>query len=43
VLARLKMARSRYTHGFGLAPGHAVVRETALRALPPVFRFGARP
>src|SRR5690606_15431544 len=31
-----------YTHGFALAPGHALVWETALRANALAFRFGSR-
>lgn len=42
VIARLRTAKAGYTHGFALAPGHAVVWETALRAQPLAFRFGAR-
>ena len=41
VIARLKMPKSGYTHGFALAPGHAVLWETALRAQPLAFRFGS--
>ena len=42
VIARIKTPKSGYTHGFGLAPGHAVVWETALRAQPLAFRFGGK-
>jgi carotenoid cleavage dioxygenase-like enzyme len=42
VIARIRMPKSGYTHGFGLAPGHAVVWETALRAQPLAFRFGGK-
>jgi carotenoid cleavage dioxygenase-like enzyme len=42
VVARIKTRKSGYTHGFGLALGHAVIWETALRAQPLAFRFGAR-
>ncbi|GAA4412179.1 carotenoid oxygenase family protein [Quisquiliibacterium transsilvanicum] len=42
VLGRIAMPRSGYTHGFGLAPGHALIWETALRAQPLAFRFGSR-
>ena len=42
VIARIKTPKSGYTHGFGLAPGHAIVWETALRAQPLPFRFGAK-
>lgn len=42
IIARLKMAKSGYTHALALAPGHAIVWETALRAQPLAFRFGAK-
>lgn len=42
IIARIRTAKSGYTHGFGLAPGHAVIWETALRAQPLAFRFGAK-
>lgn len=42
VIARIKTPKSGYLHGFGLAPGHAVIWETALRAQPLAFRFGAK-
>src|SRR5690606_25651158 len=42
VIGRMRMPKSGYTHGFGLAPGHARVWETALRAQPLAFRFGAK-
>ena len=42
VIGRIRMPKSGYTHGFGLAPGHALVWETALRAQPLAFRFGAK-
>ncbi len=42
VIARLKMPKSGYTHGFALASGHAILWETALRAQPLPFRFGAK-
>lgn len=42
VIGRMRMPKSGYTHGFGLAPGHALVWETALRAQPLAFRFGAK-
>lgn len=42
IVARIRTAKSGYTHGFALAPGHAVLWETALRAQPLAFRFGAK-
>ncbi len=42
VIARIKTPKAGYTHGLGLAPGHAIVWETALRAQALAFRFGAR-
>nr|HRO60831.1 carotenoid oxygenase family protein [Burkholderiaceae bacterium] len=42
VIARLEVPKSGYTHAFALAAGHAIVWETALRAQPLAFRFGAR-
>lgn len=42
VIGRITVAKAGYTHGFGLARGHAIVWETALRAQPLPFRFGAR-
>ena len=42
VIARLRMPKAGYTHGFALADGHAVVWESALRAQALAFRFGAR-
>jgi carotenoid cleavage dioxygenase-like enzyme len=42
VIGRIGMSKSGYLHGFGLAPGHAVIWETALRAQPLAFRFGAK-
>jgi carotenoid cleavage dioxygenase-like enzyme len=42
ILARLMMSKAGYTHGFALASGHAVIWETALRAQPLAFRFGAK-
>lgn len=42
VIARIKTNKSGYTHAMALAPGHAVLWETALRAQPLAFRFGAK-
>jgi carotenoid cleavage dioxygenase-like enzyme len=42
VIGRIRTPRAGYTHGFALARGHAVVWETALRAQPLAFRFGAK-
>ena len=42
VIARLKMAKAGYTHGFALAPGHAVLWECALRVQPLSLRFGGQ-
>jgi len=42
VMARIRTPKSGYLHGFGLAPGHAVIWETALRAQALAFRFGAK-
>jgi len=42
VIARIKTSKSGYTHAIALAPGHAIVWETALRAQPLAFRFGAK-
>lgn len=42
VIARIRVPRSGYTHAFALAPGHALVWETALRANALAFRFGAK-
>jgi carotenoid cleavage dioxygenase-like enzyme len=41
VVSRIKTRKAGYTHGFALAPGHAIVWETALRAQPLAFRFGS--
>jgi carotenoid cleavage dioxygenase-like enzyme len=40
-IARLTMPKAGYTHGFALAPGHAIVWECAMRAQPLAFRFSA--
>lgn len=42
VIGRIRMPKVGYTHGFALARGHALVWETALRAQPLAFRFGAK-
>jgi carotenoid cleavage dioxygenase-like enzyme len=42
VIARIRTAKAGYTHGFALAPRHAVLWETALRAQPLAFRFGGK-
>lgn len=42
VIARLKMAKAGYTHGFALASGHAVIWECALRVQPLALRFGGQ-
>ncbi len=40
-IAKLTMPKAGYTHGFALAPGHAIVWECAMRAQPLAFRFSA--
>jgi carotenoid cleavage dioxygenase-like enzyme len=40
-IAKVTMPKSGYTHGFALAPGHAIVWECAMRAQPLAFRFSA--
>lgn len=40
-LASVTVPKSGYTHGFALAPGHALVWECAMRAQPLAFRFSA--
>jgi carotenoid cleavage dioxygenase-like enzyme len=42
VLARLRLPKPGYLHAFALAPGHAVLWDTALRVQPLPFRFSAR-
>ena len=42
VIARVPMREVGYTHGFALAPGHAILWECALRAKPLAMRFGGR-
>ncbi len=42
IIARIKVPKAGYMHGCALAPGHALVWETALRAYALAFRFGSR-
>lgn len=42
VIARIKVPKAGYLHGFALAPGHALVWETALRANALGLRFGGK-
>src|SRR5690606_3294377 len=42
VIGRLKVPTAGYTHGFALAPSHALDWETALRANALTMRFGNR-
>jgi len=42
VIARIKVPKAGYMHAIALAPGHALVWETALRANALAFRFGSR-
>ncbi|HET9822467.1 MAG TPA: carotenoid oxygenase family protein [Burkholderiaceae bacterium] len=42
VIACIPVPATGYLHAFALAPGHALIWETALRARPLAFRFGAK-
>jgi carotenoid cleavage dioxygenase-like enzyme len=42
VIARIGTPKAGYTHGFGLAPGHAILWETAMRVQALALRFGKR-
>lgn len=42
VIARIKVPKASYLHAFALAPGHALVWETALRANALAMRFGRK-